>query len=348
MWLFQDSDFGMESEADRILPSTAPESHSGPWLVYLNGDEERTQTFYSLSEARCYRRSITMIQRNIICATRQGWLLTINFQDRHCSLWNPCTLVEIDLPFPPKGIPARIYSQCVLSHSPTDPHCMVVYVNYVIGRIFFCHPTSKNWTIYDFDLQSYGGDAIFFNGKFYMVSYPRVAVMDFAPTPRLSFVINERKKIEGVDFRFHRRAEVLESRGEMFSICTYYFQSNGKPVDFLVCKMDFSKKEWVTVESIGSDQVFLHGTGNPFESRTSWSASALGVKGDCIYYIADDAVVYIFDLEKETISSLRACSDVENTVSLPFWLVPSVWTFYNYGTKILKLIYDMIYSLLFM
>ena len=71
--------------------------------------------------------------------------------------------------------------------------------------------------------------------------------------------------------------------------------------------------------------MFLLGVGNIIDSRSSWSTNELGVKGDLIYYIAEDRGLYIYDLENETVS-FDALRGVTQRSKLAFWLMPSIRT----------------------
>lgn len=65
-------------------PSLSSKSH--PWLVRCF--PRKTQTFFSISEDRCYERSIHELGNTIICACAQEWLVLEDFDSIDCYLWN--------------------------------------------------------------------------------------------------------------------------------------------------------------------------------------------------------------------------------------------------------------------
>lgn len=60
-----------KSECDRPPFSAQAE----PWFVIFHGDEMQNQTFFSISEDRYYKRSISELQKKKICAYAREWLV---------------------------------------------------------------------------------------------------------------------------------------------------------------------------------------------------------------------------------------------------------------------------------
>ncbi|KAG5224953.1 F-box/kelch-repeat protein [Salix suchowensis] len=103
-----------------------------PWLVFINGSSEENQTFYDISESHCHVKSIPELQGKLVATCSYGWL-------------------KIQLP---SLTPDFSYDNCVLSSSPDNPECVVMFLDFEIGTldVTFCKPGDVEWTKQDFKL----------------------------------------------------------------------------------------------------------------------------------------------------------------------------------------------------
>ncbi|KAH0632488.1 hypothetical protein KY284_035274 [Solanum tuberosum] len=93
-----------------------------PWLVICPSG--KTQTFFSISEDRCYERSIHELGNTTIRASAQEWLVLEDFDSTDCFLWNPISNDKIQLP----PLPYNHNLLCLLSAPPNDPQCRVLFL----------------------------------------------------------------------------------------------------------------------------------------------------------------------------------------------------------------------------
>ncbi|CAL1403048.1 unnamed protein product [Linum trigynum] len=120
-----------------------------PWLVQFHGERnQRSQTFYSMSQRRRHVESIPEIRSHRIAATSHGWLLLIwdcREYDHDCFLLNPATMEKIQLPDWPDL--DSTYEYCFLSSPPTVPDCVVLFTLSTDEETTFlyCKPGDEDW-----------------------------------------------------------------------------------------------------------------------------------------------------------------------------------------------------------
>ncbi|KAH0634724.1 hypothetical protein KY284_037510 [Solanum tuberosum] len=111
----------MRSEENKNQKSPLPlQPH--PWLVICPSG--KTQTFFSISEDRCYERSIHEFGNTTIRASAQEWLVLEDFDSTDCYLWNTISNNKIQLP----PLPYNHNLLCLLSAPPNDPQCRVLFL----------------------------------------------------------------------------------------------------------------------------------------------------------------------------------------------------------------------------
>ena len=116
----------------------------------------------------------------------------------------------------------------------------------------------------------------------------------------------------------HFTGFLVECCGELFLVHMMYFGLMMEEVyGFLVFRMDFAKKRWVRLKSIGEHTIFVcehHRTCCMYSL-----AKELGIKSNSIYYTREqDRFLYVFDMENLSVSKCLPCSFVSRD-SVLYW-----------------------------
>ncbi|KAJ6383979.1 hypothetical protein OIU78_027309 [Salix suchowensis] len=141
-----------EVEEGQSLQCWPPTVGLLPWVVFIDGSSEENQTFYDISESHCHVKSIPELQGKLVATCSYGWLVVggyIILDD--CFLLNPISTKKIQLP---SLTPDFSYDNCVLSLTPDNPDCVVMFFNFDIGTldVTFCKHGDAEWTRQDFKL----------------------------------------------------------------------------------------------------------------------------------------------------------------------------------------------------
>jgi hypothetical protein len=295
-----------------------------PQLVICDGKQKQRQTFFDVSKDRYYTESIPEMCNKFIYACSHGWLVLVDLNFEDCFLWNPISLEKIQLPLLPESFN---YHFCVLSSPPCDPTCRIMFFRVCSSSFLFCQLGDLEFTEQELEC----GD----NSK----------LLHATVVGKTIYCITTRMRIDGKNHLFiveftgskvqfvelitleplwpdsleitNQQAYLIDGCGELFMVrmmCTGVVRE--KVREFLVFQMDFSEKMWVKLNSIGERTIFL-----------SWhwgiccSAAELGIKPNSIYYTRrNDRLLYVFDLENQSISRSLPCPIVSRFSTLD-WIM---------------------------
>ncbi|XP_072968411.1 uncharacterized protein [Typha angustifolia] len=297
------------------------ETAPAPWLVVLHRKKkQKLQTFFSLAANRASKKSIAELQKHNCVPTPQGWLAIIHSSSRRCSLLNPLTSEEVELPQREWDSEPDYQSLCTLSGPPTDPNCTVLYADYegwINGCVWLCHPKGDKWFMQRLhpDGSDVSGVAAV-GGKLYALFWQdSMVTVDFSACSPITTSLEMAKKKMPTG-AYGCNSYLVESMGDILCVEEYVFDHSNDTGHVAVYKMD-SKGAWKEVDSIG-DRVFFLGPGL---FAASWSASELGLKSNSVYIIKPKDLVYVFNIEAGTVSVLRPCPNLCLRTA-PFWIVP--------------------------
>ncbi|KAM7469334.1 hypothetical protein LguiA_007517 [Lonicera macranthoides] len=116
-----------EEQQQRRNPMSLPPTPRGsddPWLVFFHGKRGQNQTFYSILDGHNHVKNIPCLRRKYICTSSHGWMVLRSMNSDECFLLNPTTMEKIQLP--PLDFHFKL---CVLSSSPVDPSCTIVFIS---------------------------------------------------------------------------------------------------------------------------------------------------------------------------------------------------------------------------
>ncbi|KAK2966917.1 hypothetical protein RJ640_000545 [Escallonia rubra] len=165
---------------------------------------------------------------------------------------------------PPWKLP--VVQTCVITSSPTDPNCIVAFLDNEEPYITFCRPGEDRWVEQDYGTSLYEDDML------HAVTVCKGSI--YVLTSRGELV-----RLEVWDGIFVMNKLVADIPPKVLDIAAC------KVEDIQVYQMDFSKEEWVRVDSLGEDRAFFV---NGFGNTASCSASESGVEGNSIYFIDRD------------------------------------------------------------
>ncbi|KAK9292361.1 hypothetical protein L1049_020327 [Liquidambar formosana] len=309
-----------DEEQKQLLPrSVPPAPRLDPWLVFLHGRRGQNQTFYSLSENRYHVRNIPNMRRKCFCTSSHGWIVIVDIYSDDCFLLNPVSMDKRQLP----SAKSLTYDLCVLSSSPDDPNCIVLFIrNIKKGRVSvtYCHPGDSDWVMQDLKLEEDHTTierVVCCGGKIYGLTcyYRRLVIFDVGITLTIREVGGENLPESSSPEMCRYLVNMVESCGELF-VFRRILLGRFEVSDIEVFKMDFSRKVWVTVESLGDRAFFLSEY-----CSTSCSVKESGIKGDTIYFIErKDRSLYAFNFEDKNITVTLPCPNVKN-----HWFEPAEW-----------------------
>ncbi|KAK2994920.1 hypothetical protein RJ640_004474 [Escallonia rubra] len=229
---------------------------------------------------------------------------------------------------PPWKLPA--VQTCVITSPPTDANCIVAFLDYEEPYITFCRPGEVRWVEQDYGTSLYEDDTLHAvtvsKGSIYGLTNRRELarlevwdgifvmnrlVADIPPKVYLADMIRECNYL-------------VESCGEVFCVSMLFGVLNiaaRKVEEIQVYRMDFSKGEWVRVDSLGEDRAFFV---NGFGNMASCSASESGAEGNSIYFIDRDyRSLGVFNVEESSgvHVSLPSCPNMVHNLPT-FWVMP--------------------------
>ncbi|OIT00398.1 PREDICTED: uncharacterized protein LOC109228925 isoform X2 [Nicotiana attenuata] len=310
-----------------------------PWLLICHGECRENQTFFSISEARYYDRSIPELQNKMICAYAQDWLVLFDVEYCDCYLWNANSEEKIQLP----PLPEDGYVRCLLSRPPDDPECCILFLidesredDIYVGRrtFYFCKPGynegfhKQEMQLDDDEL----GDWTVFNGKFYaLMSDESILVLLDVDNDLGTITITPMVDQPAFDYCGYLdmprsgRYLIQSSCGDdhmLLYLHKLYFYNSKELYGFFLFQFDFEEKAWKKLTSIGESAVFLSdrwGSGG-----ITCSTRGANIKKDSIYFIErDDRFLYVYDLERKSMSISLPCPYVDVEESFQWLSLPS-------------------------
>nr|XP_023876174.1 F-box/kelch-repeat protein At1g57790-like [Quercus suber]POE81497.1 f-box/kelch-repeat protein [Quercus suber] len=308
----------VEKQNMHSYPVTA--SRLYPWLVILNGKQGQRQTFFDVSKNHYQTKNIPEMCNKIIYACSHGWLVLVDPDSMDCYLWNPISLEKAQLP----SLESIDYRGCILSSSPSDPECHILFFNSLENSLLVCQKGdfefNKQVVIFaeDVDLEDFAmvGKTIYCLVSRYTLYTAEVVGRTVQFT---QLIMEELPWPSPLDLpRF--KAFFVESCGELFLVHMMFFGFRMEEVyGFFVFRMDFEEKRWVKVKSIGDRTIFLsehNKTGCMYSLATE-----LGIKTNSIYFtMYCQRLLYVFDLENLCISKSLPCSTVSRDLA-QYWVM---------------------------
>ncbi|KAF8376665.1 hypothetical protein HHK36_031667 [Tetracentron sinense] len=310
----------MRKRSQRLLP---PPFRRTPWLVFAHGKRMKYQIFCSITDQKMYIRSIPEMRRKFCWASCYGWLVMCDLNMTDLFLWNPVSLEKIQLP--PLLSLKSIQYNCTLSSPPSDPNCRVFFFGEFDPLVFYCRPGDDKWT----EEKCVVGEndsicvAISCNDKLYGSTYPRSRLVEISTVGDcLSTRVLEVEEPDFIPERPHLSRHMLESCGELFLVRIFYLLTSDvyEVGSIQVFRMDFSRMVWVKVDNL-EDRVFFLCRKSPF----SCSATELGLKRGSIYFnTGDGKLVYVFNVEDDSLSVSLPCSNLPTAYYFPTWVLPDL------------------------
>ncbi|KAG5584206.1 hypothetical protein H5410_044640 [Solanum commersonii] len=280
----------MRSEENKNQKSPLPlQPH--PWLVICPSG--KTQTFFSISEDRCYERSIHELGNTTIRASAQEWLVLEDFDSTDCYLWNPISNDKIQLP----PLPYNHKLLCLLSAPPNDPQCRV---------LFLIHETTPPDD--DEDENSNDDTSILL----------RLDVDDSSGTISTTPMTNQPPYdyfTEHLDMP-HFENYLIQSEDELLYVYILFYGRKLEDVyKIIVFRFDFVNQVWEEVKSIGETAIFL----GPYSGGTTCCTRGTNLKKESIYF-TKGRYLYNFNLETQSISVSLPCPHISMTNPHSYWL----------------------------
>ncbi|XP_058079532.1 uncharacterized protein LOC131227747 [Magnolia sinica] len=299
--------------------SRMPPYGVAPWLVFSHGKREKTKTFFNVSEGSYYVRNIPEMRGSDFLACCYGWLVMLNKTSDDLFLLNAVSLQKIQLPYFSEDYSLR---DCVLSSPPTDPDCVILCIVCSTDFFIYCHPGGDKWIKRKYGIPKEEAsiwELLSCNGKLYTYDFTRLGIIDVNADPPLTW-LEEPKSPKSPPLVETRRDYMVESCGDIFLARLFHLIIVPRVSIVEVYKMDFDRMVWVKVDTLGDRVLFL---GSDYS--TSCSASDSGIKRDCIYFTKPkDKSLYVFHLDRGTISMKLPCPNVRLPWVEPFWVMPAV------------------------
>jgi hypothetical protein len=310
-------------------------------LVYDHGLEpnNRQTTAFALGDRSLHTSVVPELAGNHYHVTPHGWVLLVApGPSPRARLWNPRSGQSVSLPAmerePPKDW------ECCLSAAPTSRSCVVLVLHKKEPKFIYCRVGDSRWSAHEYDIgevklpPSYAPprkivihDAVAVGGRFYFTT-GKMGTIDFSPAaaPELSFI--DYPVPDFPDGSNGRREYMVESRGELFSVCICVKGFTPEIQTVCVYKIDLSSGRAAIsseVDDLG-DRVFLLSYSN---AQLLCSASKYGVKGNCVYFFhnvmgdMDGGPLYIFDMDDKSLKTVRPCPEMAELLRSPFWMLPT-------------------------
>ncbi|KAJ6291318.1 hypothetical protein OIU76_023391 [Salix suchowensis] len=298
-----------------------------PWLVFINGSSEENQTFYDISESHCHVKSIPELQGKLVATCSYGWLVITGYLiSDDCFLLNPISTKKIQLP---SLTPDFSYDNCVLSSSPDNPECVVMFLDFEIGTldVTFCKPGDVEWTKQDFKLHDeddsdcvrsvgvHKGDICILTWyeHLYFVKFDKsysITLVDLkvddntCPTTR----------------KLHSRfpTYLVETCGELLRLHCYI--RHRQVVDIWVYKLDFDEKVWTRIKELKDQAIFIGSSGGQV---LACSTEESRIHGNKIYLtLAEERTLYVYDLDLCALEVCLPCPNVKADWVQNVWILP--------------------------
>ncbi|XP_050221463.1 uncharacterized protein LOC126671720 [Mercurialis annua] len=305
-----------------------------PWLVFFHEKPDQFQSFFSLSEHSCQRRSIPQLHGKTVAHCNFGWLVLLDKYSDDCFLFNPTSMLRIQLP-PCGSLRSQEY-YCLLTAPPTDSNCVILFSTNPADSIVsfqFLKLGDTRWSFQDLQFPSDSdqpgivSNLVSCQGKVYAHAWPENV---FSLAVDAGTITVEDLKMAEIPWQSRLPGfsglliESVESCGEVFRVEFLIFGFLLDPLDifyFRVLKLDFSRNDWVEVKSIG-DRAFFITAGLRTPTNFSCSTKHSNIRGNTIYFtLPQDKTLYAFHLEEESITTYMPCPAPQSDCSRPIWLL---------------------------
>ena len=291
-----------------------------PWLVILDVKQGQRQTFFDVSKNHYQTKNIPEMCNKLVYACSHGWLVLVDPHSMDCYLWNPISLEKAPLP----RLESIAYKGCILSSSPRDPECHILFFNRFESSLLVCQKGdlvfNKQVGIFAEDVQLWNFAMVGKTICCLTLEYTLYTAEFVGRTVQFTRLIMEKLPWPSpLDLpRFD--GFLVESCGELFLAHMMFFGFRMEEVyGFFVFRMDFEDKRWVKVKSIGDRTIFLcqhNKTGCMYSFATE-----LGIKTNSIYFTMNcQRLLYVFDLESLCISKSLPCSTVSRDLE-QYWVM---------------------------
>lgn len=303
-----------------------------PWLVICDGKHGQQQFFFDVTKDRYYTASIPEMFDKSIYPCSRGWLVLVDhLNSKDCYLWNPISLEKIQLPLVPESFHCDL---CVLSSPPSDPTCHILFFELRKGYFLHCQPgdlelVGQELECGDNSSKVLHGATVVGKTIYIMTTQMRLDennglfTVEFTGSKfQFTQLMTFKQPLSSVLSEITNEREFLidDGCGEevLFMVRKMCFGFAYEKVrEILVFQMDFSEKRWVNLKSIGEQTIFLSGN-----RGISCSAAKMGVKPNSIYYTRwDDRLLYVYDLENQSISRSLPCPIVSRDSRLDWIMV---------------------------
>ncbi|KAL5979373.1 hypothetical protein ACLOJK_019271 [Asimina triloba] len=287
-----------------------------PWLVFTLQNCKKSSTFFNVSEGSYKVSSIPEMRRTYFIASYHGWLV-LSYNKRNMFLLNPVSRQKIHLPNLDRGF---CICHILLSSPPTDPDCVIIFFCCLRQSFIYCHPSAEKWIEGKYkieEVQDHGPikNIVYCNGKLYVYTLLRqLGAVDFDADPMVTWLRTRGPKMPpAVTSNF-----LVESFGEIFLVQRIHDLFSPNFLEFAVYKMNFARTDWERVDTLGDHVLFLG-----VRCFTSCSATDTGMERDCIYFTkGNDRSLYVYHLDRGTISVDLPCPNVRPPWTDPIWLMP--------------------------
>ncbi|XP_052139907.1 uncharacterized protein LOC127758882 [Oryza glaberrima] len=289
-----------------------------------------------------YDHGLDPLASNDYHVTPHGWVFLSEpaaaGTTRRTRLWNPTTGEAVELPRMEQPLPASW--KCYLSDDPTAASCVVLVLAMSEPKLLYCHvgATGGRWVAHEYDIGNVGlppsyapprrrfiGKTAAVNGKFYFVETGKLGVLEFTPSPEISYL--EYPHLELPDGSNWGTSFLASSHGELFEVHVFLRDFTPEVLAVRVYRIDLrgGRPAFREVGDLG-DRAFLLGDAN---AALLCSASAHGVRGNRVYFMRnmlrepDGGSLRVYDLGDGTIEEVRPCPGVSELMRNPFWVMPT-------------------------
>uniref|UniRef100_A0A0E0B2I6 KIB1-4 beta-propeller domain-containing protein n=1 Tax=Oryza glumipatula TaxID=40148 RepID=A0A0E0B2I6_9ORYZ len=157
-----EDEFSETSDEDESTEETDDDGISEDNEIDVNGDDDDNTTdegkevndtllLYNISSKQLVAHDkLYDLKDHFYWITPQGWLLMLHRDSHEIFLWNPSTFQRISLPFDQDRFLRKNYTRCLLSHSPTDPNCIVLVLSLHNTIIWYCHIGGTQWSMHEY------------------------------------------------------------------------------------------------------------------------------------------------------------------------------------------------------
>ena len=297
----------------------------------------RQQTAFSLADQRLFTHAVPELTENSFHVTSDGWVFLHDSGSLRTRLWDPRSGRSLALPDTEHALPASW--RCYLSGAPTAASCVVLLLYMAEPKLLYCRVGDARWAAHEYDIGDVAlppeyappekrviQQAAAAGGKFYFAEAGNLGILEFSPAPEFSH--HDYAHAEFPDGSICSRAYVVASGCELFDVQVYLKGFTPEILTVRVHRFDLSGPTATLREVDGDlgDKVFLLSDPN---AQVLCSASKYGIKGNRIYFMhnlmeePDGGSMVVFDLDNQSVETVRPCPDMTELMCQPFWMMPT-------------------------